>query len=342
MSTTTNPSSAPASGAPGGGSAAVPTGRAPKWLRAIFIANLAAQTGIVLTGGLVRLTGSGLGCPTWPECAPGSFVPTTTQEQAWHKYVEFGNRTLTFLLGILAIAAIVGAIIWARKLRRTTGISRRPIVLLAAIPLLGTVAQAVLGGITVLTGLNPASVSAHFMVSAALIAFTLLLVVRSRESGDQPITVLVAQPIRYLSRGIVAVALVVLTLGTLVTGSGPHSGDVNTVNRLPFDPRFISWLHADAVLLFIGLIVGLAVALVVTKASRGILTRTWWLLGICLAQGAIGYVQYFTGLPWLIVLVHLAGACAVWLAVLTVHFSLRRRGPDVAPAASVEPEATRV
>jgi len=298
-------------------------------LRAIFIANLVAQTGIVLTGGLVRLTGSGLGCPTWPECAPGSFIPTSTQEQAWHKYVEFGNRTLTFLLGILAIAAIVGAIIWARKLRRRTGISRRPIVLLAAVPLLGTIVQAVLGGITVLTGLHPATVSAHFMVSAGLIAFTLLLVVRSRESGDQPVTVLVAPPIRYLSRGIVAVALVVLTLGTLVTGSGPHSGDADTTNRLPFDPRFISWLHADAVLLFVGLIVGLAVALVVTKASRGILKRTWWLLGICLAQGAIGYIQYFTGLPWLVVLVHLAGACAVWLAVLTVHFSLRRRGPEV-------------
>jgi cytochrome c oxidase assembly protein subunit 15 len=338
MSAVTNAPPAPPSGAGEGEPTTTPSGRAPKWLRAIFIANLVAQTGIVLTGGLVRLTGSGLGCPTWPECAPGSFVPTSTQEQAWHKYVEFGNRTLTFLLGILAIAAIVGAIIWARKLRRRTGISRRPIVLLAAIPLLGTIAQAILGGITVLTGLHPATVSAHFMVSAALIAFTLLLVVRSRESGDQPVTVLVAAPIRYLSRGIVGVAVVVLTIGTIVTGSGPHSGDADTTNRLPFDPRFVSWLHADSVLLFIGLIVGLAVALVVTKAPRGIRTRTWWLLGICLAQGAIGYVQYFTGLPWLIVLVHLAGACAVWLAVLTVHFSIRRRGPEIvapAPAAPV-------
>jgi heme a synthase len=319
-STTPNDSTPPEIQAP------VLSGRAPRWLRVIFIANLVAQTGIVLTGGLVRLTGSGLGCPTWPECAPGSFVPTTTQEQAWHKYVEFGNRTLTFLLGILAIAAIVGAIVWARRLRRNTGISRRPIVLLAAVPLLGTLVQAVLGGITVLTGLNPVSVSAHFMVSAVLIALTLLLVVRSRESGDKPVTTLVSPAIRNLSRGIVAVAVVVLTLGTLVTGSGPHSGDAETLNRLPFDPRFISWLHADSVLLFIGLIVGLLVALSVTKAPAGIRKRAWWLLGICLAQGLVGYVQYFTGLPWLIVLVHLAGACAVWLAVLTVHFSLRVRG----------------
>ena len=310
----------------------VKTGAAPQWLRVIFIANLVAQTGIVLTGGLVRLTGSGLGCPTWPECAPGSFVPTTTQEQAWHKYVEFGNRTLTFLLGILAIAAIIGAIIWARKLRRDSGISRRPIVLLAAVPLLGTIAQAGLGGITVLTGLNPASVSAHFMVSAALIAFTLLLVVRSRETADQPVEILVAQPIRYLSWGILGVALVVLVLGTLVTGSGPHSGDVDSVNRLPFDPRFISWLHADAVLLFIGLIIGLVVSLIVTSAPRGIRKRAWWLVAICLVQAAIGYVQYFTSLPWLLVLLHLAGACAVWLAVLTVHYSTRRRGAEVVTA----------
>lgn len=340
MSATARGVHGPPGSASGAGSS-VPNlaARAPQWLRVIFIANLVAQTGIVLTGGLVRLTGSGLGCPTWPECAPGSFVPTATQEQTWHKYVEFGNRTLTFLLGILAIAAIIGAIVWARNLRRRTGISRRPVVLLAAVPLLGTIAQAILGGVTVLTGLNPVSVSAHFMVSAALIAFTLLLIVRSRELGDQPVAVLVAQPIRYLSRGIVFVALIVLTLGTLVTGSGPHSGDAETVNRLPFDPRFISWLHADAVLLFVGLIVGLAVALVVTKAPAGIRTRTWWLLGICLAQGGVGYTQYFTGLPWLIVLVHLAGACAVWLAVLTVHFSMRRRGP-FPPQESLAPRVT--
>jgi len=337
MSTVTNSSLTPSSG-DSAVESNIPSGRAPKWLRAIFIGNLIAQTGIVLTGGLVRLTGSGLGCPTWPECAPGSFIPTATQEQSWHKYVEFGNRLLTFVLAILAIAAIVGAIIWLRKLKRRTGISRRPILLLAAIPIIGTIFQAALGGVTVLTGLHPATVSAHFMVSAALIASTLLLVIRSRESADQPITVLVAQPIRYLSRGIVAVAVVVLTLGTIVTGSGPHSGDADTTNRLPFDPRYISWLHADSVLLFVGLIVGLAVALLVTKAPRAIRTRTWWLLGICLAQGFIGYVQYFTGLPWLVVLVHLAGACAVWLAVLTVHFSMRRRGPVTNAPVVAEPE----
>jgi len=301
-------------------------GRAPNWLRAIFMANLVAQTGIVLTGGLVRLTGSGLGCPTWPQCAAGSYVPTAEQEQAWHKYVEFGNRTLTFLLGVLAIAAIVGAFSWNYRNRARTGIGRRPIVWLAAVPLLGTVAQAVLGGITVLTGLNPISVSTHFLLSAILIALTLLLVVRANETGDQPLTVLVHPAIRTLSRVMVAIGLIVLVLGTIVTGSGPHSGDAAVDHRLPFDVRTVSWLHADAVLLFIGLMIGMLVALTVTSAPRTSIKRAWILVGVSLAQGIVGYLQYFTGVTWLLVLAHLAGACAVWIALISLHLSLRKRG----------------
>ena len=306
------------------------TGRAPAWLRAIFVANLVAQTGIVLTGGLVRLTGSGLGCPTWPQCAPGSYVPTSEQEQAWHKYVEFGNRTLTFVLGVLAIAAIVGAIAWNFRNRRRNGQSRGPVVWLAAVPLLGTFAQALLGGITVLTGLNPISVSTHFLLSAILIALSLLLVIRANELGDQPLTVLVHPAIRSLSRVMVGIGLFVLVLGTLVTGSGPHSGDSAVDHRLPFDVRTISWLHADAVLLFIGLMIGFLVALRVSGGPRKSVTRAWILIGVSLAQGVIGYLQYFTGVPWLLVLLHLGGACAVWIALVAAHLSLRRRGGVVA------------
>lgn len=301
-------------------------GRAPTWLRVIFVANLVAQTGIVLTGGLVRLTGSGLGCPTWPQCAPGSYVPTAEQEQEWHKYIEFGNRTLTFLLGILAIAAIVGAISWNVRNKKRNGISRTPVVWLAAVPLIGTFAQALLGGITVLTGLNPISVSTHFLVSAILIALSLLLVVRGNESADEPLRVLVHPAIRNLSRVLLVVGLVVLSLGTLVTGSGPHSGDADVEHRLPFDVRTISWLHADAVLLFIGLMIGLLVALKVSKAPARSVNRAWILIAVSLAQGFVGYLQYFTGVPWLLVLLHLAGACAVWIALIATHLSLRRRG----------------
>lgn len=295
-------------------------------IRAFAIASLVSQVLIVATGGAVRLTGSGLGCPTWPQCAAGSYVPTAEQEQAWHKYVEFGNRTLTFLLGVLAIAAIVGAFSWNYRNRARTGIGRRPIVWLAAVPLLGTVAQAVLGGITVLTGLNPISVSTHFLLSAILIALTLLLVVRANETGDQPLTVLVHPAIRTLSRVMVAIGLIVLVLGTIVTGSGPHSGDAAVDHRLPFDVRTVSWLHADAVLLFIGLMIGMLVALTVTSAPRTSIKRAWILVGVSLAQGIVGYLQYFTGVPWLLVLAHLAGACAVWIALISLHLSLRKRG----------------
>lgn len=300
--------------------------RAPRWLRLIFIANLVAQTGIVLTGAAVRLTGSGLGCPTWPQCASGSYVPTSTQEQAWHKYVEFGNRTLTFVLAILAIAAIIGALAWGHSLRRSGQRPRRPITSLASIPLIGTFCQALLGGVTVLTGLHPLSVSLHFLLSAGLIAGTLILVVRAGEVGDEPVRLLVHPAIRNLSRVLVLIALFVLTLGTLVTGSGPHSGDADVTHRLPFDARTISWLHADAVVLFIGLTVGIIVALIVTNSSRTAIARAWWLLGFELAQGVIGYVQFFTGLPWVTVMFHLAGACAVWIAVMYLHLALRSRG----------------
>ena len=307
------------------------TRRAPRWLRMIFVANLVAQTGIVLTGGAVRLTGSGLGCPTWPQCAPGSYIPTATQEQAWHKYVEFGNRTLTFLLGVLAIAAIVGALAWARQLKKAGQPSRRPITWLAAIPLIGTFAQALLGGITVLTGLNPLSVSFHFLVSAGLIAGTTVLVVRANEPGDQPMQLVVHRAIRNLGTLLVAVALVVLALGTLVTGSGPHSGDADVTHRLPFDARTISWLHADGVVLFIGLTIGLIVALSISDAPNRARVAAWTLLGVELAQGIIGYVQFFTGLPWLVVMAHLLGACAVWIAVVYTYLSMRVRGQATPP-----------
>ncbi|MCB0916082.1 MAG: heme A synthase [Actinobacteria bacterium] len=312
---------------------AQPTDRtAPTWLRRIFVANLVAQTGIVITGGLVRLTGSGLGCPTWPQCAPGSFTPTETQAESWHKYVEFGNRLLTFVLGVLAIAAIVGALAWARRLRQRGAPPRRPITLLAAVPLLGTLAQAILGGITVLTGLNPATVAAHFLVSMVIIAFTLTLVWRAGEPGDEPKTPLGEPAVRMLSKALVAVGFVVLVMGTMVTGAGPHSGDAETPARLGIDPAQMSWLHADVVLLFIGLTVGLLVALTVTKAPVKAIRATWILFGIAMAQGVVGYVQYFTGLPWLVVLLHLLGACLVWIALLRIPLALRTRGVDQIPA----------
>ncbi|MFZ8978243.1 MAG: COX15/CtaA family protein [Candidatus Nanopelagicales bacterium] len=300
--------------------------RAPRWLRGIFIANLVAQIGIVVTGGIVRLTGSGLGCPTWPECAEGSYIPTSRQEESWHKYIEFGNRLLTFVLAALAIAAIVGAYAWWRRSSRAGAERRGAVLALAAIPLIGTIVQALLGGVTVVTGLNPWAVSAHFLVSMVIIAGCVVLVVRAGEVGDRPVTALVRPEIRLLARALVAVTAVVVVLGVIVTGSGPHSGDADTEARFGVDPRTVSWLHADSVLLFLGLTVGLLVALRVTHAPPRALRLTALLLVVSLIQGLVGYAQYFSGLPWALVAFHMLGACLVWALAIFVLLSMRSRG----------------
>jgi cytochrome c oxidase assembly protein subunit 15 len=302
------------------------SGRAPRWLRGIFIANLVAQIGIVVTGGIVRLTGSGLGCPTWPQCAEGSYIPTSRQAESWHKYVEFGNRLLTFVLAALAIAALIGAWTWWRRQRRSGGHARGTILALAAIPLIGTVVQALLGGVTVLTGLNPWAVSAHFLVSMVIIAGCVVLVVRAGEPGDAPVTRLVRPEVRLLAWALVAVTAVVVVLGVVVTGSGPHSGDADTEARFGVDPRTVSWLHADSVLLFLGLTVGLLVALRVTHAPARVQRLTLILLGVSLAQGLVGYAQYFSGLPWVLVATHMLGACLVWASVIFVILGTSSRG----------------
>ena len=301
-------------------------GRSPRWVRGVYVANLVVQSGIILTGAIVRITGSGLGCPTWPECVEGSLVPTSGQMESWHKYVEFGNRLLTFVLAIAAILAVVAALV-DRQRRRSSGLApRRVLTVLAFIPLLGTAVQAVLGGITVLTGLNPFTVAAHFLVSIGLVAACVALVVRSGETGDQPISWLVPRPIRYLTWALVASTLAVVVLGVVTTGSGPHSGDIDVIARFDLDLRTVAWLHADSVLLFLGLTIGLLVAARVANAPRALTQRTVVLLAIALVQGIVGYTQFFTGLPELLVAIHVLGAIAVWIAVLFLPPALRTRG----------------
>jgi len=290
------------------------------WTRRIFWAGVVAQCGIVVTGGLVRLTGSGLGCPTWPECTDASYVPVRTQPEGYHRLIEFGNRLLTFVLAVVLVACIVAA--WRHRPRR------RPLVVLAAVGFLGIFAQAVLGGITVLTGLNPWSVAAHFLLSVALIAVAVVLAVRGSEAGDGPAAATVRPELRILARILVVVAALVLTVGTVVTGSGPHAGDARTA-RTGLDPRAISWLHADLVLFFVGLVIALLLGLRLTDAPRSVRRRSWFLVAAIVAQGAIGYLQYFTGLPEGVVALHVLGACVVWVATLVVLLSTRTRAVAV-------------
>ncbi len=290
-------------------------------MRRALLANVVVQVLIVVTGGLVRLTGSGLGCPTWPECVPGSYVPVVEQAEGFHKYIEFGNRTLTGVVGLAALGALVVTVLLVRRGRP------RSLLVLGAAPLVLTVAQAVLGGITVLTQLHPVTVAAHFLVSMALIAVSVLLLDRLGQP-DGPAVPVVRREVLALGTLLVLVGAVVLVLGTVVTGSGPHSGDADSPARFGLDPRTISWLHADTVLLFVGLAVGLLVVLRVLDAPRRSQRRAAWLLGITLAQGLVGYVQYLTDLPEALVLAHMLGASLLVVALTLTVAGLHERTRD--------------
>jgi cytochrome c oxidase assembly protein subunit 15 len=285
------------------------------WLRRVLLVNLILEIGIVVTGGLVRLSGSGLGCPTWPQCVPGSFTPIPHQAQGFHKLIEFGNRTLTSVVGLAAVLVIVAVWRWAP--------TRRGLRRISVLPLAGVMLQAVLGGITVLAGLNPAIVAAHFLASMVLVSLSAYLLYRVGE-GDEPPTALVRTEIRNVAWFTAALGAVILILGTMVTGSGPHSGDASTP-RFGFDPRTIAWLHADAVMLFVGLTVAVLLAVQLT-ATDPRPRRAWHaIFGITLLQGLVGYTQYLTGLPEALVLVHMLGASLMAVSLTYGVLSLRRR-----------------
>ena len=281
----------------------------PTWLRRFGWATLVANAGIVLTGGAVRLTGSGLGCPTWPRCHGSSFTPHGALDV--HSAIEFGNRTLTFVLTAIAIATFVSA--WRS--------GRRDLRRLALWLALSVPAQAVLGGITVLTDLNPWVVSFHLLFSMAIISLAVLFLWRI----DHPF---IARPtqtgLAVLAWATYAAGWLVLALGTVVTGSGPHAGDA-TSPRNGLDPLQISQAHADAVFLFVGLTLGLLLALRGYGAPPAVLRAALVLLLVELAQGLIGFVQYFTDLPIVLVEFHLLGASLIAATLTWVLLQVRER-----------------
>lgn len=280
----------------------------------IYTALVVLQVGLLVTGGAVRLTGSGLGCPTWPECTSGSIAPIPHQAQGQlHAWIEFGNRLLTVLLVIAIVAAVWGAFRWGKGRR-----DWKMIRLLAITQLIGIIAQIVLGGITVLTKLNPFSVSAHFLLSIVLIAATLSL----RERIFAKARTKVLPTTKLLIQILVGLSSLVITLGTLVTGSGPHAGDIHA-KRYHLDPRIISWVHADTVVALISLTIGLLFVIKVSEPPEirsFIGKKTFLFLVICLAQGLIGYIQYFTHLPEALVAAHLLGAGLIWLTIWNIGF----------------------
>lgn len=286
-------------------------------VRRLALASLLANAGIVVTGGAVRLTSSGLGCPSWPRCTPSSYVPT--EQLAGHGFIEFGNRMLTFALTAVVVATLVAA--FRQQPRRPA------LIRLAGLLALGIPAQAVLGGITVRTGLNPWTVMAHFLLSMLLIGFAVTLHVRAGE-GDAAPRPLAPAALRRLAVGVLAVLAVVLVMGTVVTGSGPHSGDASAA-RTGFNAASVSQLHADLVMLLIGL----SLALWVGLRAVGAPSRAAGVLVLAeLSQAAVGWAQYFTHLPVVIVGVHLVGACVVLIAACRVVLSLRERPPAASVA----------
>jgi len=279
-------------------------------LRSIaFGALLVLQAGLVLTGGAVRLTGSGLGCPTWPECTPGSYTPVPHQaEGQLHAWIEFGNRLLTFAL--VAVALIVLAIVLRSK--------RKDLRLLALGQVLGILGQGVLGGITVLTDLHPLPVAGHLLLSIILISSATSLYERRNNTSLKLANT--NSPISLISRAHVALAFIVIVLGTLVTGSGPHAGD-EQAKRFGFDIRTVAWLHADAVIGLFGLTLTLYFLAGISVATKKVI-RIFFV--IALLQGLIGYIQYFTGIPEVLVAAHLLGATLVWIAAWRIRLSISR------------------
>lgn len=291
------------------------------WLWPLAVANLVANIGIVVTGAAVRLTGSGLGCPTWPRCTDASYV--AHGELGMHGAIEFGNRLLTFALTAVAIACFLAAL--GARHRRATRLS---FVIGLGIPL-----QAVIGGITVLTDLNPWIVAGHFLLSMAIIMVCVALLdeLRSPARGTAP-----AVP-RALAWATLACGWVVLYLGTVVTGAGPHAGDTDSP-RNGLDPSTVSHLHAWSVYALVGLTVALLV--VALRGGHAWLARvTGIVLLIEVLQGVLGWVQYWLDLPVGLVALHMLGAAllAAGLARIALAVLPHRADLEAQPGETPQP-----
>jgi heme a synthase len=286
-------------------------------IRRLALANIIANVAIVVTGGAVRLTGSGLGCPTWPRCTDASYTPTG--EMGVHGVIEFSNRMLGWVVGLVALAVLAAAFL---HFRRTRTAPARGLMLLALGVFLGIPAQGVVGGITVLTDLNPWVVGLHFLASIGVLAAAYAL---WRRTIDGKLTrTAVPGPLRQLVQVLTAVSLAVVALGVVVTGSGPHAGDVDA-HRTGLDPETIAQVHADVGFLLLGLTLATWFAARAT-GSRRTARAALVLLAVELSQGVIGFVQYFTGLPEILVGLHMLGATVVWLATLSVLWSTQESG----------------
>lgn len=316
-----DPPASPGAGAPSGGRSRLPTVSVALFRRACLLA-LALLGAIVVTGGAVRLTGSGLGCPTWPRCTDSSFV--AQPQYAAHGLIEFGNRVVSLAVGLVVLALPVLSL-------RLAGGRRRDLTLLGFGLWLGFLAQAVLGGLTVLFDLAPPWVMAHFLVSMLLLLDAAVLHWRAGlpVGRTQPV---VAPEVRWLALLTASVAALALVIGTVVTGAGPHSGGSLHSPRLPVDVRAVSWLHADVAVFLTGLVLATCFAVRLAKAPLPLRRLAVGLLAVIAAQAGLGFTQYALGVPTGLVAAHIAGATLLW--VLALRLVLLTRGPISSPASA--------
>lgn len=288
--------------------------------RIIAGASAISQGGIAVTGAIVRVTASGLGCPTWPQCFPGSFTPVAVSAvPRVHQAVEFGNRMISIAV-VLTAAAMVLAVTRARR--------RSEVLLYAWLMPASTVVQAVIGGITVRTGLLWWTVAIHLVVSMAMVWLSVLLYVKIGEPDDGVVTARVVAPLRNLTALSAVVLAATLVTGTLVTAAGPHAGDrspTRTVPRLKVEVTDLVHLHASLLVGYLGLLLGLVFGLLAVRAERTILNRLGVVLAVAAAQATVGIVQYHTGVPAALVAVHVAGAGACTAATAALWASMRQR-----------------
>jgi cytochrome c oxidase assembly protein subunit 15 len=294
----------------------------PALMRALAILTVVGQAGIAVTGAVVRVTGSGLGCPSWPECFPGSLVPTPHPEvAALNQWIEFGNRLLSVALVLAAGIAMLAAL--------TVRPRRRRLVWLAVAQPLGIVAQAVIGGFVVLTGLVWWSVSIHFLTSMVFVWLAVQLVAAVSD-GDGPPRPRVSGPVRALVATSSAVLGALLVAGTFVTAAGPHAGDAATP-RLAVDVGLLAQLHADLLFGYLGLLIGLGFTLRATAAPAPVTRRYAWLLVAVLTQGALGGAQYALGVPEALAALHVLGAALVTVAAAALWAGTVERPAGAAP-----------
>ncbi len=311
---------------------AVPVGQFLPWLvdllpmpsrrsqRVLAAAVIATQGFIAFTGAIVRVTASGLGCPTWPQCFPGSYVPVTVAEvPRIHQAIEFGNRMVTFAVVIAAVLAVLAV---SRARRRTE------VLVYAWLMPASTVVQAVIGGITVRTGLLWWTVAVHLLVSMTMVWLAVLLYVKVGEPDDGVVRLRVPGQLRWLTGLSAAVLAAVLVTGTLVTAAGPHAGDKSPdrpVPRLKVEITTLVHAHSSLLVAYLSLLIGLGFGLLAVRAGRSVLVALAVLLGLVCAQGTVGIAQYYTGVPATLVALHVAGAVLCTAATAALWASMRER-----------------